>query len=237
MAFNPNGYQTLYGFNMLDEAHNFMPELLYDEQLFPQVPLMWIRHRLRTLFPTVFVRQQNLYTMYQSAERRTAFNRWYNTIETPAPPNIAIPTVTASMTTPIRSPPAVVSPPHVRGARRARHDPIAEFTNIGLTSLILEGLINNTPTTNFMFDTHHDVPVLPTARQISAGSTSVSLTDVPTDTACAVCQERGDDAEEWRKLHCGHFFHNRCIVQWFERGAFCPVCRADVREPPAAVQT
>jgi hypothetical protein len=118
--------------------------------------------------------------------------------------------------------------------RRARHDPLAEFTNIGLTSLLLEGLINNAPTTNFMFDVSHDVPVLPTARQIAAGSTSVSLADVPADTACAVCQERGDDAEEqWRKLHCGHFFHNRCIVQWFERGAFCPVCRADVREPPA----
>jgi hypothetical protein len=170
--------------------------------------------------------------MYQSAERRTAFNRWYSTIETPPP------TVTTSMNTPLRPTPSVVSPPHVRAARRARHDPIAEFTNIGLTSLILEGLINNTPTTNFMFDTHQDVPVLPTSRQIAAGSTSVSLADVPTDTACAVCQERGEDAEEqWRKLYCGHFFHNQCIVQWFERGAFCPVCRADVREPPAAVQT
>jgi hypothetical protein len=227
MAFNPNAYQTLYGFDTLDMAHNFLPEMLYDEQLFPQVPLMWIRHRLRTLFPTVFVRQQNLYTMYQSTDRRTAFNRWYNTIETrPAP------------TTPLRPAPAPLASPPVmqRAARRARPvDPMTELTNIGLSSLLFDGFLNNVPNRNFMFNIHEDVPVVPTAAQIASGSTSVRLAEIPADTTCAVCQERGEE-EQWRKLHCGHFFHNRCILQWFELGTHCPVCRADIREPPTAVQ-
>ena len=221
----------LYGFNMLDEAHNFLPEMLYDEQLFPQEPLMWIRHRLRTLFPTVFVRQQNLYTMYQSTDRRTAFNRWHNTIETrPAP--------TTAFTTPLRSPSApVVSPPVMqRAPRRPRTDPLTELTNIGITSLLFDGFLNNVPNRNFMFNIHEDVPVVPTAAQIASGSTSVALAEIPEDTTCAVCQDRGSE-EQWRKLHCGHFFHNRCILHWFELGTHCPVCRADIREPPAAVQS
>jgi len=229
MAFNPNGYQTLYGFNMLDEAHNFIPEMLYDEQLFPQEPLMWIRHRLRTLFPTVFVRQQNLYTMYQSTDRRTAFNRWHNTIETrPAP------------TTPLRPAPApapVVSPPAMQRVppRRARLvDPLTALSDIGVASLLFDGFLNNVPNRNFMFNIHEDVPVVPTAEHIAAGSTSVALAEIPTDATCAVCQDRGEEGQ-WRKLHCGHFFHNRCILQWFELGAHCPVCRADIREPSAAV--
>jgi hypothetical protein len=110
---------------------------------------------------------------------------------------------------------------------------MAELTNIGLTSLLLGEFINNTPVTNFMFDIGRDIPVLPSADQIAAGSSSVTVAEVPADTACAVCQERGEDAEQWHKLYCGHFFHSRCILQWFHRDVHCPVCRADIREAVA----
>ena len=89
MTYNPQQYETVYGFSTLDELHNFMPEVLYDEAIFPNEMLAYFRHRIGTLFQTTFTRQQNIYNIYMSQARRDAFDEWRrsrnrNTI--PAPP-------------------------------------------------------------------------------------------------------------------------------------------------------
>lgn len=40
---------------------------------------------------------------------------------------------------------------------------------------------------------------------------------------CSICLERLCYDE--RRLECGHMFHNRCISEWFNRNATCPLCR------------
>ena len=45
---------------------------------------------------------------------------------------------------------------------------------------------------------------------------------------CAVCLEDVSADTNTHELDCGHVFHSRCIIQWFQRGQLsCPTCRAD----------
>jgi Ring finger domain len=89
MTYNPQQYETVYGFSTLDELHNLMPEVLYDETMFPNEMVNYFRHRISTLFQPTFTRQQHIYNIYMAQARRTAFEEWRrsrNRNTTPAPP-------------------------------------------------------------------------------------------------------------------------------------------------------
>jgi hypothetical protein len=73
MAFNST-YETVYGFDVLDTFHNFFPEMMYDDMIFHNEALAWMRARVNALFPTVFTRQQNMYRIYSAQERRNQFH-------------------------------------------------------------------------------------------------------------------------------------------------------------------
>ena len=77
MTFNPTRYETIYGFQTLDELHNFLPELLYDNMMFRENELAaYFRHRVDALFHDTYVRQQNLYNLYQANQRRVDYLHW-----------------------------------------------------------------------------------------------------------------------------------------------------------------
>jgi len=98
MTYNPQQYETVYGFSTLDELHNFMPEVLYDETMFPNEMLDYFRHRIGTLFQTTFTRQQHVYNIYMAEARRAAFNEWRRTRNpnTPAPP-VGVPDILGAL--------------------------------------------------------------------------------------------------------------------------------------------
>lgn len=79
MTYNPQQYETVYGFSTLDELHNFMPEVLYDETMFPNEMLAYFRHRISVLFNPAFARQQHIYNIYMGQARRAAFEEWRRT--------------------------------------------------------------------------------------------------------------------------------------------------------------
>ena len=59
--------------------------------------------------------------------------------------------------------------------------------------------------------------------------------------ACAICMEElgEEETSNAHELDCGHVFHSRCIIGWFQRGQLsCPTCRADHSEmiPHLSVQ-
>jgi hypothetical protein len=66
----------MYGFSLLDDLHNFFPEILYDDTLFPEQRFGWFRHRATTLFPNIFTRQMNMYRIYNAGERQRMFQEW-----------------------------------------------------------------------------------------------------------------------------------------------------------------
>jgi hypothetical protein len=44
---------------------------------------------------------------------------------------------------------------------------------------------------------------------------------------CAVCFDpvRSTNSPNTKRLTCGHSYHLRCIITWFEHSSDCPVCR------------
>jgi RING-H2 zinc finger domain len=101
-------------------------------------------------------------------------------------------------------------------------------SDANLLTTMLMGLNGGWTTARNTNNVWADVPVVPTAAQIEAGSDVVELVDVPEEEKCAVCQERGTEGP-WRHLHCDHYFHRDCVDRWFSRNVHCPVCRADIR--------
>lgn len=73
-----NNYTYMYGFSLLDDLHNFFPEILYDESIFPEQRFSWFRHRASSLFPNTFTRQMNMYRIYNAVERQRMFQEWVN---------------------------------------------------------------------------------------------------------------------------------------------------------------
>ena len=195
-----------------------------------------MRHRLRALFPHVFVRQQNLYSIYHATERRTSYGAWRNTLPRPlAREPAVVPIVQTPIDIPItpgRVSRTVITPggPSRRRTRPATDD----IATLGLGAIFLEGILNNN--TNALFNwLPQDVPVIPTNQQIDTGTVVIPSSEVPDDATCAVCQEHGLENDIWRRLHCNHYFHSRCILPWFERNVHCPVCRADIRDAPRSL--
>ena len=133
MAYNPSTYETVYGFDTLDTFHNYFPELMYDDTIFRNEILHWMRYRLQTLFPQVYPRQQNMYRIYLSQARREMFQTFQNTrnmIHSPNDPHTSTrivwpaTSVSAPTTTPIlvsaqrvsRSPPRTIAVAPMRTA-------------------------------------------------------------------------------------------------------------------------
>ena len=105
MSINPRMYETQYGFEVLDMFHNFFPEMMYDTVLFPNQNLAWMRHRVTTLFPDVYVRQQNMYRLYQSEDRRRMMDEWRRSQLPPSPIAQASP-----MNNTLNTPPRRINP-------------------------------------------------------------------------------------------------------------------------------
>jgi hypothetical protein len=36
----------------------------------------------------------------------------------------------------------------------------------------------------------------------------------------------------WRRLRCGHQFHEQCLFQWLRKAKRCPICRCHMRDVP-----
>lgn len=50
---------------------------------------------------------------------------------------------------------------------------------------------------------------------------------------CAVCLDEVKRTD--KKLRCGHMFHPKCIMQWFETSIECPQCRMEQDDDPLVV--
>lgn len=69
-------YQYVYGFSLFNDLHNFLPELLYDSDMFPSPTLEFLRYRMEGLFPSDFSTQRHSYRLYAASQRRSAYAHW-----------------------------------------------------------------------------------------------------------------------------------------------------------------
>jgi hypothetical protein len=243
IPFTPTGFETVYGFEPLDTLHNFFPEMMYDDTLFNQEWMAWMRSRTQSLFPS-FVREQNKYNIYHSAQRRAEYEAWrsvYNVNPHYNPNRIY-------ETPPRRA--AAATAPHAPsrggamfGARRATQRRTAG--NEGIFSSFLN---ENIPVVTYAttIDAAADADLLnpmltllraalqvdtgvtvPTAEQLATGTT---VQAPPENTECTICQETSSANDlAWRRIHrCGHMFHDTCIQPWFRTNNTCPTCRGQL---------
>ncbi len=241
-------YVRHYDVPLLDDLHNYFPELLYGSlDQFPNVAsvLTYVRERVRARFdlfsagqraavgvsvqpPSVPARQQplNRATTTAGAGGAAAMSRAQFARNAEA----------------YRSQQAARNR-EARGAQEAASSIMslmqdmlnpapAPLSSIGLLNLALgggfggggEATISLPPT--FM----EPVPVRPTPAQV-AEATVIEDVDAE-EEVCAICQDAMPRGSEARSLRaCDHRFHVGCIDTWFQRDVRCPVCRHDIREP------
>ena len=53
----------------------------------------------------------------------------------------------------------------------------------------------------------------------------------PCDAECAICLAPYQHGSYQAHMHCGHFFHCRCLTRWQLRSHTCPMCRAATPSP------
>ena len=47
---------------------------------------------------------------------------------------------------------------------------------------------------------------------------------------CVICNEVFKEGDEVIKVICHHYFHSKCIMEWFEFNNYCPICRFVLEE-------
>jgi len=74
-------------------------------------------------------------------------------------------------------------------------------------------------------------------KQVSLFAAPVPPSEIPAADECVICLgscEACEDAEvlkhNWRRLNCGHQFHEHCIFEWLKKAQQCPMCRRHICE-------
>ena len=217
-------YQTVYGVGLLDDIHNYFPELLYNSAAFTTVPqvLSYIQVQTRRRFNLFsYGQEQYLGTPLPrapanaNATANTNANATANATAN-AMPRVIIPTP------PFFTTMEEAAPLDYNDIFRLTNQPDRMNMNLAILATLLQGIPRQTNAT-FM----EPVIVRPTTEQIAATTT---LTTAVADGTCAVCQDEFSGASERRTLNfCHHTFHRGCIDTWFQTNVHCPVCRHDIR--------
>lgn len=245
VLFNPVRHETVYGVSIFDDLHNYIPEILYDTELFSSSPiLMFIQRRVQTLFESEYIQNRTQYRMFQQAQRRstsgilTSARNLFTTapVQAQAPvhaQNSSVTPVTTYVDTIMRTPPRI-----------QRHTPIRTQTAFldssqlgsGLSALLLSAITGSDTTLNtedLLQQFINPVAVAPTEEQLHR-ATFLTVIQPSAEIVCPICQDHSSDDNttgEWRYIrHCDHAFHRSCIDHWFQEHVRCPVCRFDIRQ-------
>ena len=245
----PTPVEQVYGVSLLDDLHNYFPDLLYNANYFHSVDdvLSYIAERTEARF--------NLYQYgrlhYQEQAPVAAAAPSRQGFETPPPQRRRYATVAAAAA-------AAATPPRTAsvasgggggggwgggsGTASPAPNPSASnrraTTSSVLTPLLYSLLTQLYPTTLTIDEyqipfspAQSDVSVVPTSQQILRATSTVTLQP---DTVCSVCQAEFEHGEQGTKInHCSHTFHNECIRRWFQENVRCPNCNYDIRDDSA----
>jgi hypothetical protein len=200
-----HSYQTIYGSVLLDDIHNYFPQLLYRSDRFRTLPQVF-----------AYVHRQIDVNFNLGARGR----RFYMDSELQAPATYFIPT------------PMVVPPAMPNQSVRVDLDvePLTSLAELSALLPLIQRFIGS-GTTNQMRPRQEDVVVHASNEVIQRASTERTL-EQDSEEFCAICQDEMHAGELVRQLTvCHHEFHRSCIDNWLlNRSVHCPTCRFDVRE-------
>lgn len=251
--FNPARLEHPYGVGLFDDLHNYVPELLYDSNMFDTPLVPFIQRRVEDLFGAEFSRNRTQYRLFQQARRRTDSG-----IVMPVSTLYTLPA--RAVTPPLRRP-TVLEPMNRASVTARTHTAILDPNNLddGIATLLRAALQMEEPVVGGAAATTAAASINPiSAILLSALGTNAFLNPVvvapsqgdiqratvltsiepAADLVCPICQDHVNEentTREWRYIrHCNHGFHRSCIDHWFQEHVQCPVCRFDIREAPIA---
>ena len=240
--------QNIYPVQLLNDLHNYFPDILYNSGRFRNV--QDLLDYIRTVADTSpYARGQAQYNNRQTA-RATAAAPPYPSRQNSYPPVGPVPPAPIPPPPPVTTIPATIpatggaggvshvylntfldEPPAAPSATRVRV-PLTGAGSNALMTTLLSGLFSDImgagPNMNAFLNER--VPVYPSNEEIETATSRYNASRRQEDI-CAICQDDIEANQEMRRLnHCGHYFHRDCIDTWFQGNVHCPTCRHDIRE-------
>jgi Ring finger domain len=253
-----NNYTSNFRVGLLDDLHNYFPDLLYNSERFTTVQdvLQYVQNQARSQF-NPFENGRNAYRAHmqiRSAQQQQQIQTQQSQqsqqltpiqVQESGPTGVVTPnrptTTTATGTSPStlmtpvriqRSIPINLNPPRIT----RRYQPFNHYTAI-LDDLNDENLIGiNTLGSLSNLSNLFSLALNPPMNDVVIVPTAQQLNNATTlissqetNDDCAICQELMDT--NLRKINrCNHIFHQQCIETWFQSSVTCPICRIDIRD-------
>ena len=192
-----------YGVQLFDDIHNYLPDLLYNQNRFRDVHdiFRYINYQMRIHFDR-YTRARNEYRGIGVSPGAGAANYLSSASEEPQ--------------VPVPPPPPQVQQPVYTWTYT---NPTADLLN---TLAIFERIIPPLSPVN-VFPSINQIANASTIRTIDAATASQEI--------CSICQENMQVGNVVRTLNaCNHTFHRSCIDRWFAQSVHCPMCRHDIRD-------
>lgn len=245
-----------YSIQLLNDLHNYFPELLYESERFQNVQdvLSYIRQ----------VANQNPYTNGSNYYRRN-LPQSHTTTSSPSPSSSFLPSSSSTASSFLPSSSSAASSSTTVASSVSRSVPSSlSLHNSGMSSSsrirftmplqssqipvphvqsssdqilseflvsMLSGMGGGGSRATYSYENFlQPVVVRPTEDQINSSTYTMILQSNSQDN-CAICQDPMEAQQEIRIIdHCAHSFHKMCIDPWFRENVRCPTCRYDIRE-------
>ncbi len=234
---------SLYGIQLLDDLHNYFPDILYNPFRFNSVTdlIDYVRNVAINRSPYImgldrYNNQRNIRNVYVPPPPAYPPS---NASPLPSPPSTT--TIHASPSNPRQpSQPQTSTNSHLRQPIQAASIQISTIPisyddnddgiiNEDVLSILQSLLGGGNTNVNLNRNIFENVVVRPSRRQIDAATTVFQNNNLSEN--CAICLDTIQENTNVRKInHCGHTFHKRCIDTWLSVNVRCPVCRHDIRE-------
>jgi len=241
---------NIYPIQLLNDLHNWYPDVLYNPGRFRNVQdlLEYIRQGA----------DMNPYTrglQFYNARQRSGYP-FPAPAPAPTPPtnSAAAPAAHSYIPRPVNAPMGRAAPTSPqrddfpRITARFGTVPLNTFAmnNNGIATIFDEVPMSSDAATNILAQLfsptmlqsflNQTVIVSPSEDDINR-ATIVSTVSTTQDDICTICQETVEEGQQMRKInHCHHYFHQDCIDTWFQTNVHCPTCRHDIRESAPANQ-
>jgi hypothetical protein len=241
-------YHEIYGVQLLDDIHNYLPALLYDTDRFNTIGDV-----LQYLGARAYHYNDSVYTQHLEEARRERQRDDFRRNRGRAvayPSNESFFTPGGIMNSFLSRPPLYHTPV---GTHFSIVDTLMQFAGsrqrraqTSTTTTAANAIYMNAPNPTVPLNFFDPVPIVPTRAQIAAASTigtigtDIGLSANLVDNLCSICQDNYTTGDVVRTInHCGHMFHRTCIDQWFLSNVHCPLCRHDIRisGAPSAVSS
>jgi Ring finger domain len=238
-----NNYTSIFRVGILDDLHNYFPDLLYNSDRFRSVQdvLRYIQRGARTQF-NPFEQGLREYNRNNHITQIPVVDSRMTRDVSSEPQRVSFTSSNVSQQVPLTTSNLPETPVRVRaaGTGEAPQTPAPirrrPMTYYWADSLIPSRYENNLIDTSMLTNlftmalnqNFTDVPVVPTNQQVDAATT---LGMGGSTEPCAICQDAVEPTQPVRRINrCQHAFHRSCIDTWFESGVTCPICRVDIRD-------